>query len=103
MKRNNFSEKKINKAVYKKAIGYETKEVVEEYLVDESGGCVLNKKKVTKKHISPDLTAAKLLLEKYSDMTNEEIKNMTEEELYKKKLELLELLGKEGLQKADKE
>lgn len=94
MVKNRFSEEEINNALYKRAIGYEAKEVVDEYTVDEGGDYVLNKRKVTKKHISPDLTAAKLLLEKYSDRTNEEIKNMTQEELYEKELQLLKLLKK---------
>lgn len=94
-----FSEKELNKALYKKAIGYEANEVVEEYSIDESGGCILNKKKVTKKHISPDLTAAKLLLEKFSDNGDNQIKSMTEDELNKEKLELLEKLSKKKLTK----
>lgn len=89
-----FSEKEINKALYKRAIGYEANEIVEEYLVDESGEYILNKKKVTKKHISPDLSAAKLLLEKFSNENDSEIKEMSKEELLQKKLELLEMLRK---------
>ncbi|MDD4110901.1 MAG: hypothetical protein PHS54_05080 [Clostridia bacterium] len=94
MRKNKFSEKEINKALYKRAIGYEVSEVVEEYSVDESGEYALNKKKVTKKHISPDLSAAKLLLEKYSNENDSEIKEMTKEELLQKKLELIEMLKK---------
>lgn len=91
---NRFSEKELNKALYKRAVGYEANEVVEEYNIDENGNQVLNKRKVTKKHISPDLSAAKLLLEKFSDSSNDAIKNMTDEELYQEKLKLLELLEK---------
>lgn len=94
MKKVKISEKELNNALYKRAIGYEANEVVEEYSIDESGDYILNKRKVTKKHISPDLAAAKLLLEKYSDKDSEEIKGMTKEELYEKKLQLLELLAK---------
>ena len=103
MKKIKFSEKEINKALYKRALGYETNEVVEEYSIGESGDYVLNKRKVTKKHISPDLTAAKLLLEKFSNQDDSEIKNMTDEELYKKKLELLELLSKNKKTEEDSE
>ena len=89
-----FSEREINKALYKRAIGYEANEVVEEYSIDESGGYTLNKKKVTKKHISPDLSAAKLLLEKFSEGMNDKLRKMTKEELCKKKLEVIEMLSK---------
>jgi hypothetical protein len=94
MKKVKISEKELNKALYKRALGYEANEVVEEYSVDESGDYILNKRKITKKHISPDLSAAKLLLEKYSDKDSDEIKNMTKQEIYEKKLQLLELLEK---------
>lgn len=87
-------EKKINDAVYKRAIGYEANEIVEEYSFDESGDCILNKRKVTKKHISPDLSAAKLFLEKLSEVNNSELKELTEEELNKEKLKLIKLLEK---------
>lgn len=94
MKKIKVSEKELNNALYKKAIGYEANEIVEEYSLNESGDYVLNKRKITKKHISPDLTAAKLLLEKFSDRDNTEIKNMSDEELLQKKLELINLLSK---------
>ena len=50
-----ISEKEIKNALYKKAIGYEANEVVEEFVLDESGDYKLNKKKVTKKHISQEI------------------------------------------------
>ncbi len=86
-----YSTEKINNALYKKAIGYEAKEITEEYVVDETGEIKLNKKKVTKKHVSPDLTAAKLLLDKFS-IDDDELEDMTDEELYQEKLRLLNLL-----------
>lgn len=92
MKKIKISEKEISKALYKKALGYETNEIVEEYSFDESGSCILNKRKITKKHISPDLSAAKILLEKYSDKTKDEIKEMSDEEIIKRELEILQKL-----------
>lgn len=43
------SKKIIEDALLKKALGYEAKEVVEEYVIDESGESKLSKKKITKK------------------------------------------------------
>ena len=37
-----FSEKKIDEAIYKKAVGYEANEVVEEFALDEKGEYKLN-------------------------------------------------------------
>lgn len=88
-----ISEKEIKNALYKKAIGYEANEVVEEFVLDESGDYKLSKKKVTKKHISPDLAAVKLLLEKLEKKT-EKYANLTDEQLLQEKLRLLELLEK---------
>lgn len=94
MKKENISEKELSDALYKKALGYETKEVVEEYFVDENGECTLNKKKITKKYVSPDLTTAKLLLEKHSDKNMEEIRKMSDEEITRRELEILQELKK---------
>lgn len=88
------SERELNKALYKKALGYETNEIVEEYSIDENGEYTLNKKKVTKKHVSPDLSAAKILLEKYSDKNMSEIKKMSDKEIIERELEILQKLKK---------
>jgi hypothetical protein len=50
---------KLDKALLKKALGYQVKEVVEEYIIDkeDQDKLVLHKKKVTKKDIPPDMTA----------------------------------------------
>ena len=40
---------KIQKALLKKALGYNCDEVVEEYVVDDDGNEILTKKKITKK------------------------------------------------------
>ena len=55
-------EDKIRKALLKKALGYNADEVIEEYTFDDEGQIKLSKKKVTKKHFSPDISAVKVLL-----------------------------------------
>ena len=82
---------KIQKALLKKALGYNADEIVEEYIVDDDGKEKLSKKKITKKFISPDIPAAKVLLENYSDSSTE-YENMSEEELKKEKIKLIKLL-----------
>ena len=84
-------EKEITNALYKKAFGYDTNEVVEEFVLDEGGDYKLSKRKVTKKHISPDLSAVKMLLDKL-EIKTEVYSDMTEEELMREKLRLLEIL-----------
>lgn len=84
--------KALNEAIYKKAVGYETDEIVEEYVYDESGDLKLNKKKVTKKYISPDLQSVKMLLDKLKDRENR-YKDYSDEELLKEKQKLLEKLS----------
>ena len=86
----------LDKALYKKALGYETDEVVEEYVCDEDGGFKLNKKKVTKKYVSPDLQSVKILLDKLNTQTESRYKDYTDEELLLEKKRLLEELEKFG-------
>ncbi len=88
-----LSEEKLKKALLKKALGYVAKEQVCEYSIDENGDEVLSKKKVTKKQLSPDLSALKILLEKfYGDFS---VEDMSDEELEKEKFRLLQLLKEE--------
>ena len=56
----------------------------------------LSKKKITKKHISPDIPAAKVLLEHFSSLEQSKYENMTEQELMQEKINLIKLLQKEG-------
>lgn len=88
-----FSKKELDNALYKKAVGYDTNEVVEEYVVDEKGDCKLSKKKVTKKHVSPDLSAVKILLDKVEKKAGTYDK-FTDEQLFEEKLRLIEILEK---------
>lgn len=80
---------KLKKALAKKAMGYNLDEVVEEYTIDEGGKEKLIKKKVTKKYVPPDLSSAKVLLEKFQ---GNEISTMSKEELLKERQRLLKQL-----------
>lgn len=75
--------------LYKKAIGYQTEEVVEEYASEEKGGELL-KRKVTTKYIPPDVSA----LKSYMELTrvDNEFDNLTDEELEREKQRLIKLL-----------
>lgn len=86
------TDKVIEQALLKKALGYDCDEVIEEYVIDEEGNEKLCKKKITKKHISPDIPAAKVLLEHYSNLEQSKYENMTEQELKEEKLKLIKLL-----------
>ena len=90
------SKKIIEDALLKKALGYEAKEVVEEYVIDESGESRLSKKKITKKHISPDISAAKVLLEHFTNVEENKYEQMSLDELRQEKLKLIKLLEQEG-------
>lgn len=80
-------ENKLKTALLKKALGYEAKETIEEYVSDD-GEIRLSKRKVTKKNVPPDITAIKLLLgESQTDITE-----MTDEELLAERDRLLNIL-----------
>ena len=44
-----MNEEEIKNALLKKALGYESDEIVEEYTTDENGNSILSKRKITKK------------------------------------------------------
>lgn len=79
---------KLKKALLKKALGYVTQETVSEFL-DGDDGVKLIKKKVTRKSVPPDVTALKMILEDGPT----DIEKLSDEELEKEKLRLLELLS----------
>ena len=79
-------DEELIKALLKKATGYTYDEITEEYVVDEVGQPVLNKKKVTKKYYPPDSGALKAYLELVGEST---VENMTDEQLEKEKRRLL--------------
>ena len=85
-------EDKIKKALLKRALGYSASETIEEYAVDEDGNSRLAKKKVTKKHYSPDISAVKVLLERYDKTYEEKILSMSDEDLKEEKDKLMQLL-----------
>lgn len=87
MKSEEDVKEKIRSALTKKAVGYDAKEVVEEYQ-DTDNGLVLTKKKVTKKHYPPDTQAAKMILDALSEEKN--YSSMTDEELEREKERLIE-------------
>ena len=82
-----MSEAEIREALKRRALGFESDEVVEEYGFSE-GEAVLVKRKVTKKVVPPDIQAAKLLLEERTPLSE-----LSDEELAAEKERLLRLLG----------
>ena len=88
-------EDKIKQALLKKALGYSASEVVEEYTIDEEGEKRLSKKKVTKKHFSPDISAVKVLLERYYKTYEERVLFMNDDQLEEERQRLKQLLNEE--------
>lgn len=86
LKRESFSDmdasyrEKILKAVMKRAVGYKSREKVDELVYNEEGGLTLSKRRITEKDVPGDVSAAKLLLETgggdLSDMTDEQLSAM---------------------------
>lgn len=83
--------KKLKSALKKKALGYTVEETVEEYGTTEEGFS-LTKKKVTKKHVPPDLQAIKAMLE--LEDGDGELERLTEEELIQERERLIAELNK---------
>ena len=82
--------KKLKEALFNKALGYTTQEVVEEY--GYSGDeFVLQKRKTSTKSYPPDLSALQILLDK-EVKEPDEIERMSDEELSKEKERLIRLL-----------
>lgn len=88
-------EGKLKKALLKKALGYDANEVVCEYVLDEDGQAKLCKKKVTKKHYAPDISAVKMIFDRFYGDDYSKIYSMTDEELEQEKKRLLNLLKEE--------
>ena len=89
-------EDKIKQALLKKALGYSASETIEEYTIDEDGESKLSKKKVTKKHFSPDIAAVKVLLERYYKTYEERVAAMSDDMLEEEQSRLKQLLKKEN-------
>ena len=82
----------ISKMLYKKALGYKVKENVEEFILEEGYDKPrLVKRKVTTKHVAPDISAAKTLLA--MQMPSENIDLLTDGQLEEEKSRLLKLLS----------
>lgn len=92
---------KIRDALIKRAVGYDTEETVEEY--SGSGDDItMVRKKITRKNVPPDISAAKLLLEESGE---DDYSAMTDEQLEEEKQRLLKMLkdSKETGRKAKSE
>ncbi|HRX13633.1 MAG TPA: hypothetical protein P5087_01225 [Eubacteriales bacterium] len=89
MKKDILDMEKLKKAIKKKALGYNVVEETVDYsLVD--GEMVPSKKKTATRHIPPDVSALKALM----DMKEEtDYESMTDEELSKEKTRLLKILA----------
>ena len=81
---------KIKKALKKRALGYDSTEVTEEYTESDDGNVRLIKRKVVSKNVPPDVSAAKLLMELYNEQASFEL--MSDEELEKEKIRLIKIL-----------
>lgn len=77
--------------LYKKGMGYQTEEVVEEYASEDKGGELI-KRKVTIKNVPPDVAALKAYLD--ISKQNSEFDNLSDSELQAEKIRLLKLLKK---------
>lgn len=81
---------KIFDALERKAVGYETRESVDEYVLVD-GELTLAKRKITTKEVPPDVSAARLLLE----LAPDELSELSEQELRAEKLRLIAMLTEE--------
>lgn len=86
-----MNEEEIKQALLKKALGYVSDEIVEEYVADADGKPILSKRKITKKVNPPDINALRFLLEQ-GQLSNDEIDKMSDQELLNEKKRLLQLL-----------
>ncbi len=88
----NEIDKSVEKMLLKKALGYVVDEVVEEYSEDKAdGGLKLTKRKITTKHVPPDVQAGKILLELNRTEENDWAA-FSDEQLENEKMRLLNLL-----------
>ena len=90
MREENVEDEEVKAALRRRALGFETDEIVEEYAFQE-GEAVLLKRKVTKKAVPPDISAAKLLLESETPVAA-----WSDEQLAAEKERLLGLLRAEA-------
>jgi hypothetical protein len=93
-----MDEEEIKQALLKRAIGFVSDEIVEEYVTDENGKAVLSKRKITQKFNPPDVSALRFLFEQNS-LCDDDISKMTDEELQREKERLLQLLKEKETKK----
>lgn len=86
-------DKDIENALKKRAIGYETTEITEEYSSSDEGEIRMVKRKIVSKNVPPDVSAVKLL---FDNASTDDVTQMTDEELEKEKIRLLNILLKES-------
>ena len=88
-------EEKLKRILLKKAMGYGVKEETIEYVRDDCGGEVISKRKVSKKHVPPDVSALRLLIEHFYQNSFKDVESMTDEELENEREKIIELLKEE--------
>lgn len=94
---NSKNKKIIEKALIKRAVGYDAEEIIEEYAFNaEENKKVLIKQKKTTKHFSPDVTAIKILLAYYGEQKFDELESLSDEQLLIERDKLLSLLREKG-------
>ena len=90
MREKGEKKEEIRRALLRKALGETLLETQEEYGVGDDGEEVLKRRKVTKKEVSPDLAAVKMLLAE--EGAKEDLSSMTDAELAAYTKELARLL-----------
>lgn len=85
---------KIQKALLKRALGFDTSETVEEYAKDGEDMAVV-RKRVTTKNVPPDISAVKMYLENFAEK-GDDLANMTSAQLEAEKKRLIALLKENG-------
>ncbi len=85
---------KIQKALLKRALGFDTSETVEEYAKDGEDMAVV-RKRVTTKNVPPDISAVKMYLENFAEK-GDDLSNMTSAQLEAEKKRLIALLKENG-------
>ena len=74
--------REVERAMMRRALGYETEECVEEYAPEGEGGIpVLVKRRINKKEVAGDVSAAKLLLAPEPGGSDGAAEQMSDEEL----------------------
>lgn len=87
-----LTKKDTKQALIKSATGFVSSDVVEEFSLDESGEMKLVKRKITKKEYPPNISALKTLAE--ISIKEDEIENMSDDQLEGEKQRLLKILAK---------